>query len=34
MSRPLATAVLAGAIIALTLILPQRPGSHPRSATA
>jgi len=28
-SRPLASAVLAVAIIALILILPQRPGSHP-----
>lgn len=29
MSRPLATAVLAAAIVALILLLPQRPGSHP-----
>jgi uncharacterized membrane-anchored protein len=28
-SRPLATAVLAAAILALVLILPQRPGEHP-----
>ena len=31
--RPLATAVLAAVIIALIVILPQRPGSHPRSTT-
>jgi uncharacterized membrane-anchored protein len=29
-SRPLATAVLAVAIMALILLLPQRPGSHPK----
>jgi uncharacterized membrane-anchored protein len=29
-SRPLATAVLAGVIILLVVILPQRPGQHPR----
>lgn len=28
MSRPIATAVLAAAIIALIVVLPQRPGSH------
>jgi uncharacterized membrane-anchored protein len=33
-SRPLATAVLAVAIIALILILPQRPGRHPGQADA
>jgi uncharacterized membrane-anchored protein len=31
MSRPLATAALAVAIIALILLLPQRPGSHPQA---
>jgi len=31
-SRPLASAVLAGAILALILVLPQRPGAHPGSA--
>ena len=31
-SRPLATAVLAGAILLLILLLPQRPGSHPGEA--
>ena len=31
-SRPLATAVLAVAIVALILLVPQRPGSHPRDA--
>ena len=30
-SRPLASAVLASAILALILILPQRAGEHPRS---
>lgn len=29
MSRPIATAVLAAAILILILVLPQRPGSHP-----
>lgn len=29
MSRPIATAVLAAAIVVLILVLPQRPGSHP-----
>ena len=29
MSRPIASAVLAGVIIALILLLPQRPGRHP-----
>ena len=33
-SRPLATAVLAVAIVALILLVPQRPGSHPRTAKA
>jgi len=32
MSRPLATGALAVAIIALILLLPQRPGSHPGAA--
>ena len=30
LSRPLATAALAVAIIALIVIIPQRPGSHPK----
>lgn len=34
MSRPIASAVLAVAIVALILILPQRPGNHPRRAEA
>jgi len=34
MSRPLASAALAVVIIMLILILPQRPGSHPRRAEA
>ena len=34
LSRPIATAVLAAAILALILILPQRAGSHPRQAAA
>ena len=33
-SRPLATGVLAAAIIALIVILPQRPGSRPKTAVA
>jgi uncharacterized membrane-anchored protein len=33
-SRPLASAVLAVTIVALILILPQRPGSHPSTAAA
>jgi uncharacterized membrane-anchored protein len=33
-SRPLASAVLAVVIIALILILPQRPGLHPGEAEA
>lgn len=32
-SRPLATAVLAGAIILLILLVPQRAGSHPKGVT-
>jgi len=32
-SRPLATAVLAGAIVLLILLVPQRAGSHPKGAT-
>jgi uncharacterized membrane-anchored protein len=32
-SRPLASAVLAGAILLLILIIPQRPGTHPGSAS-
>ena len=31
-SRPLASAVIAALILAAILILPQRPGSHPRAA--
>ena len=34
LSRPLATAVLAVAIVVLILILPQRPGQHPGRAEA
>jgi uncharacterized membrane-anchored protein len=34
MSRPLASAVLAVVIILLILVLPQKPGSHPRRAEA
>src|SRR5206468_303541 len=34
MSRPIASAVLAVVIIALILILPQRPGRHPGQAEA
>ena len=34
MSRPLASAVLAVVIIALILVLPQRPGQHPGQAEA
>jgi uncharacterized membrane-anchored protein len=34
MSRPLASAALAVVIVVLILILPQRPGSHPRRAEA
>ena len=34
LSRPLATAALAVAIIALILLLPQRPGEHPGAAEA
>ena len=34
LSRPLATAALAVAIIALILLIPQRPGSHPGRAEA
>ena len=32
LSRPLATAVLAGAIILLIIIAPQRSGTHPRGS--
>jgi len=32
-SRPLASIVLAIAIVALIVAIPQRPGGHPRSAT-
>ncbi len=32
-SRPLATVVLAGAIVLLILLVPQRAGSHPKGAT-
>jgi uncharacterized membrane-anchored protein len=34
LSRPLASAVLAGVIIILILIIPQRPGQHPEGAAA
>ena len=34
LSRPIATAVLAAAIILLILVLPQRAGSHPGDAGA
>jgi uncharacterized membrane-anchored protein len=34
LSRPIASAVLAIAIILLILILPQRPGGHPAQARA
>lgn len=34
MSRPIATAVLAVAIIVLILVVPQRPGSHPKTTVA
>jgi uncharacterized membrane-anchored protein len=34
LSRPLASAVLAVVIVALIIILPQRPGSHPQAQTA
>src|SRR4051812_33574570 len=33
-SRPLASAVLAAVIVLLIVILPQRPGNHPRAAEA
>ena len=33
-SRPLATATLAAVIVLLVMVLPQRPGSHPRPAQA
>jgi uncharacterized membrane-anchored protein len=33
-SRPLASAVIAGIIVALVFVLPQRPGRHPGAATA
>lgn len=33
-SRPLATAILGAIILACILLLPQRPGEHPKSATA
>jgi uncharacterized membrane-anchored protein len=32
LSRPIASAVLAVAIVALIVLLPQRPGSHPGEA--
>jgi uncharacterized membrane-anchored protein len=32
-SRPLASAVLAAAILVLILVIPQRPGTHPGSAS-
>jgi uncharacterized membrane-anchored protein len=31
-SRPLASAIIAAVIVALVLLVPQRPGSHPRAA--
>jgi len=34
LSRPLASAILAAIIVALVLILPQRPGEHPNQAAA
>ena len=34
LSRPLATAALALAIILLILVLPQRPGEHPKGERA
>ena len=34
LSRPLATAALGVAIVALIAVLPQRPGAHPRTAAA
>ena len=34
LSRPIATLALAVAIVALVLIIPQRPGSHPTSRAA
>jgi uncharacterized membrane-anchored protein len=34
LSRPLATAVLAIAIVVLVLVLPQRPGEHPKAERA
>ena len=34
LSRPLASAVLAVVIVALIVVLPQRPGSHPREVEA
>ena len=34
LSRPLATAVLAGAIVILIFLLPQRPGGHPPGRAA
>jgi uncharacterized membrane-anchored protein len=33
LSRPLASAVLAALIIALLVLLPQRPGRHPGATT-
>jgi uncharacterized membrane-anchored protein len=34
MSRPIASAVLAILIVVLIVILPQRPGGHPKAASA
>jgi uncharacterized membrane-anchored protein len=34
LSRPFASAALAVCIIALILLIPQRPGGHPRAARA
>jgi uncharacterized membrane-anchored protein len=32
LSRPLASAVIAGIIVVLLIVLPQRPGRHPGKA--
>ena len=32
LSRPLASAVIAAVIVALILLIPQRPGTHPAAA--
>jgi uncharacterized membrane-anchored protein len=33
LSRPLASAVMAAAIVVLLIVLPQRPGRHPGQVT-